>query len=76
VRVRPTYICGGYERPGARGTDCPNELHDHPLPEGYVDASIVAGRRLNDGWSNKRCPSCGLHGWAPPTPEGTTDAVS
>lgn len=68
-----TYICGGDERPGARGTECQNELHDHPLPAGYVDASIMAGRRLAEGWSNRKCPACDLHGWAPPVPEGTTD---
>lgn len=71
--VGATYVCGGDERPGARGTDCPSELHDHPLPAGYVDASIVAGRRLAEGWSNRKCPECDLHGWAPPVPKGTTD---
>jgi hypothetical protein len=61
-----TYLCGGDETPGARGTDCPSALHDHPLPDGYVDASVVAGQRIGNGWSNRQCPACGMHGWAPP----------
>jgi hypothetical protein len=63
---RPTFICGGDTRPGTRGTDCPNVAHDHPLPDGYVDASDVAQHRLATGWSNRRCPDCDLHGWFPP----------
>lgn len=65
---RATYICGGDETPGARGTDCPNLVHDHPLPNGYVDASLVAGRRLANGWRNPTCPDCQTHGWIPPAP--------
>ena len=56
------YICGGDFRPGPRDA-CPDDLHDWPLPAGYVDAAEVAQRRLNDGWSNWRCPDCGLYGW-------------
>lgn len=67
-----TYICGEDDTPGARGTDCPNALHDHPLPAGYVSASMAAARRIGEGWSNKRCPDCSHHGWTPPT-EGTPD---
>jgi hypothetical protein len=48
-----TYLCGGDETPGARGTDCSSALHDHPLPDGYVDASIAAGQRIGNGWSTK-----------------------
>lgn len=61
-----TYLCGGDTTPGPRGTDCPDAAHDHPLPAGYVDAAEVAGQRLAAGWSNRRCPTCGLHGWWPP----------
>lgn len=56
-------ICGGDESPGPRDTDCPNAFHDHPLPTGYVDAAVVAARRLRRGWGNPRCPDCGLYGW-------------
>jgi hypothetical protein len=60
------YICGGDTRPGPRGTDCPNALHDHPLPNGYVDASEEASHRLYKRWINRKCPDCGLYGWVPP----------
>lgn len=69
--VGATYICGGDDRPGARGTDCPNTLHNHPLPDGYVEASIAAGRRIGQGWNNRKCPECSQYGWNPPL-EGTT----
>ncbi|GAB3166942.1 hypothetical protein GCM10027059_26690 [Myceligenerans halotolerans] len=61
-----TYICGGDQAPGARGTECPDACHDHPLPDGYVDAAEMAGSRLYQGWSSRECPRCGLHGWWPP----------
>ena len=60
------YLCGGDMTPGPRGTDCPNPLHDHPLPSGYVEAEIEAVRRLHKRWSNTKCPDCGLYGWTPP----------
>jgi hypothetical protein len=61
---KPTFICGGDDTPGDRGTECPNALHDHPLPSGYVDAAAAADRRLRSGnWRNKRCPECGTYGW-------------
>lgn len=63
--VPAVYVCGGDERPGPRGTDCPNRLHDHPLPSGYIDASAVAQRRLSQGWASRRCPSCHVYGWVP-----------
>lgn len=71
TRSPAVYICGGDETPGARGTDCPNAVHDHPLPNGYVDASTVAMRRLNTGWRNPMCDTCGIHGWIPPTERET-----
>lgn len=71
MRTRPTYVCGGDETPGPRGTECPNQLHDHPLPAGYVDAASVAARRLRERWSNPRCPDCGTHGWVPPAVAGS-----
>ena len=49
-----------------RGTDCPNALHDHPLPAAYVTASDVADERLESGWRNVECPDCRLYGWEPP----------
>lgn len=62
---RTTFICGGDESAGDRGTACPEALHDHPLPSGYVDAGIVAERRLRRGWRNVRCAVCGDYGWIP-----------
>ena len=53
-------------RPGPRGTDCPNALHDHPLPSGYVDASEEASHRLYKRWTERKCPDCGLYGWVAP----------
>ena len=60
------YLCGGDFRPGKRDA-CPNTLHDYPLPDGYVDAGEVAGRRLRKRWHSPRCPDCGLYGWRPGT---------
>lgn len=60
------YVCGGDLRPGPRGTDCPDPVHDHPLPRGYCDAAEVAEDRLNEGWKNLKCRACGLFGWQPP----------
>lgn len=67
-RMRPAtavYLCGGDESPGPRATECPNGLHDWPLPSGYVDAGMVAARRLRRRWANVQCPDCGLYGWRP-----------
>lgn len=58
------YICGGNLAPGPRD-ECPDEVHDWPLPFGYVEASEVAAARLRRGWANVRCPRCGLYGWMP-----------
>ena len=70
MRAPAVYICGGDETPGKRA-DCPDAVHDHPLPNGYVDASTVAMRRLNTGWRNPMCKTCGIHGWVPPTERET-----
>lgn len=64
---RAAYLCGGDMRPGPRD-DCPHPLHDFPLPAGYTDAGEEAGSRLNRGWNNKKCPTCGLYGWEPGRP--------
>lgn len=65
ARQRPTFICGGdYGRLDPR-SECPNVLHDWPLPAGYVDASEVAAARLRNRWGNKKCSECGLYGWTP-----------
>ncbi len=59
------YLCGiDYGRLQIRG-DCPNTLHDYPLPAGYVEASDVASARLRARWKNQKCPACGLYGWSP-----------
>jgi len=60
-----TYICGEDTRPGPRNSDCPNALHDWPLPSGYIEAQDEARWRLRHQWSNKRCPECKLYGWMP-----------
>lgn len=62
------YICGGDMRPGPRETDCPDPLHDFPLPSAYVDASEEAASRLSRGWGNPCCGRCGRHGWTPGRP--------
>jgi len=61
----PLFLCGGSEEPGPRD-ECPNALHDHPLPSGYTDAFEAAGARTRKGWHSRRCPDCNLYGWVPP----------
>jgi hypothetical protein len=70
-RRNATYICGPDETPGPRD-ECPNDLHDWPLPAGYLGATEVAHDRIDRGWTQARCPDCDKLGWVP---EGTlTDA--
>lgn len=59
-----TYICTPDDRAGPRD-DCPNDVHDWPLPAQYTGAAEMAEHRLERGWTNARCPDCGLHGWVP-----------
>jgi hypothetical protein len=69
------FICGGnYTLLQDRG-DCPNPLHDYPLPDGYGEASDVAAARIRNRWSNRRCPDCKLYGWAPGRITDSTNAV-
>lgn len=81
------YICGGNYKNLQKREECPDPLHDWPLPHGYVEASEVAGARLGARWSNRKCRRCGIYGWAPsdkrgentnpihvPAPETSTDA--
>lgn len=56
------YLCGGDFRPSKRA-ECPNQLHDWPLPSGYVGAAEVAERRIRNGWKNIRCEICDRFGW-------------
>lgn len=56
-------ICG--DGPPEVRSDCPNPLHDWPLPPGYVAASCAAEARLRARWSNLKCADCGLYGWVP-----------
>jgi hypothetical protein len=49
-----------------RDADCANTLHDRPLPRSYVTAIEVAERRVKLGWTEAKCPDCGLYGWVPP----------
>lgn len=59
------YVCGGSDRLEERAA-CPDPLHDHPLPEGYLDATERAQDRLGQGWRNRKCTKCGRYGWTPP----------
>lgn len=68
-------ICGGDIRPGPRD-ECPDPLHDHPLPRGYVDRSDAAADRLYKKWRSVKCKRCGLYGWVPPTPAGTSGGAA
>jgi len=62
----PVFICGGDAGTARRrDDDCPNALHDWPLPIGYTDADIEAHWRLRNRWANVRCPDCRLYGWRP-----------
>lgn len=49
-----------------RGTECPNALHDHPLPPAYLAAHFEADERLAAGWDNRECSDCNQFGWEPP----------
>ena len=62
--AEPVYVCGGYERPGPRD-ECPEHLHDWPLPFGWVEASEAAAIRLFLGWTQVLCLICGKYGWLP-----------
>jgi hypothetical protein len=62
------HLCLSDMRSGPRD-DCPNEVHDFPLPSGYGDASEAAERRLRKRWANVQCPDCGLYGWRPGRPD-------
>ena len=47
----------------ARHEDCPDRGRLHtPVPEGYIERSEDAERRLAKGQSQHRCPTCGF--WA------------
>lgn len=63
------YLCGTGETPLAPRDECPNSLHDHPLPKNMLDEMVVAEERLETGWENPTCPDCKMGGWVPP--EGT-----
>lgn len=65
VSLPGVIVCNLDQTSGPRG-DCPNPLHDHPLPLGYIEAGEVARKRLRKRWSEKRCPDCRLFGWIPP----------
>lgn len=49
--------------------DCPNTLHDWPLPYGCIAAHEVAMSRIYQGWGQRRCPDCHLYGWTAPPKE-------
>lgn len=68
-------ICGGDFGNLDPRSDCPNSLHDWPLPAGYVDAGEVAAARLAARWSNRKCPDCGIYGWLPGTRTPSSRAI-
>lgn len=70
MRVYRIFLCGGDMRPGPRGTECPDRLHDFPLPSGYLEAADEAAARLRRGWGNTRCARCMRYGWQPGRPVG------
>ncbi|MDF3280891.1 hypothetical protein [Gordonia sp. N1V] len=63
ARQKAVYVCGGAYHSLDPREECPNPLHDWPLPVGYGDASEMAASRLSQGWKNLRCPDCGIYGW-------------
>ena len=63
------HLCLSDLRPGPRD-NCPNEVHDYPLPAGFINAAEAADNRLRNGWDNVPCPDCGLYGWRPGAPTG------
>jgi hypothetical protein len=64
VKQYAVHLCGGDTAPAFhRDSDCPDSLHDWPLPSGYTDAAEEAARRLARRWANRRCRHCGLYGW-------------
>lgn len=47
VLSRQVFVCGGDERPGSRGTDCPDSLHDHPTTApGVVQHEVPSVRAV------------------------------
>lgn len=64
ARGNAVYICETTTEPGERGTDCPESLHNWPLPDEYLSAHEEASWRLRNGWSQgRRCGRCGFLGW-------------
>lgn len=70
IQTRQTSVPGGElgviltERMN-RDTDCPDPLHDWPLPSRYVAASAAADARLAAKWKNRKCKRCNRYGWIP-----------
>lgn len=60
----PIFICGVDATLEAR-SECPDRLHDWPLPAGYVEAHQQAKGRLARQWKQAKCPECGRYGWIP-----------
>ena len=69
------YVCGGNGRPGPRD-ECPNSLHDWPLPVGFVEGEEVAASRLHRKWGQVYCLACGKYGWVPGYMDGETPALA
>ena len=55
-------LCMENDTPGPRD-ECPNALHDYPLPSGYLDEHRVASERISNSWKQKKCPDCKIYGW-------------
>ena len=49
-----------------RDSECPNQVHNYPLPNSFLHAADMADERLDAGWDNIPCPDCGQYGWVKP----------
>lgn len=67
---RATYLCGLPEELFDE-EPCPRGGADHtPFPAGYAAADEYAAQLLSTGWTQHRCPTCGLWRlWRPEQPQ-------
>ena len=51
--------------PVAKGCECTNAVHQHPMTGGYSQEHAQAQYRFDAGWINRPCPECEHYGWLP-----------